>query len=229
MNAISFEKLTIGATAVGLDAATLRAAGAPARLAIGVLEDADVRFCYDGSTPTATSGQLLKAGEPFVLEGESNLARLRFIRTGGTSGVLPITCHDAELTPGKVLQGGVFGRAVAAAEEKALGIQADYANTTDGAQSLLGGVGYDRIVFVQVVVTEVFADGNTTQTVFTIGSGADPDLLMADTVLVDAAAGTRFTFAGLLPSGEVLTVTGTPAAGTGTGEVQVTALAARAL
>lgn len=85
--AMGYESLTVAATAVGLAFAD---AGAAER-ALMTLETGQIRFRYDGVSPTASEGHLMEIGDVFVLEGGGNLAAFEAIRTGGTSGVLKIT------------------------------------------------------------------------------------------------------------------------------------------
>lgn len=55
------------------------------------VETADIRYYYDGSTPTSSNGHLVAAGNSFVLEGRVNTGRALFIRSGGTSATAQIT------------------------------------------------------------------------------------------------------------------------------------------
>lgn len=78
-----YETLTIADTAVAL-------ASVPTTLAksfLGTLETAQVRMRGDGSAPTSSEGELLDVGTRILLS-ESEFANTKFIRTGGTSGVL---------------------------------------------------------------------------------------------------------------------------------------------
>lgn len=116
------------------------------------------------------------------------------------------------------------GAGLAAAITAGLGASANYAKTTDGAQTLAADDASDRVVLGIVTVTEVFADGDGGQTVFTIGETDTANKFMADTVLASAAAGSIFFFAGTLTAAKDLLVTGTPATGTGTGAISVSVL-----
>ena len=77
-------KLTIDATARSLTYGTNRHCR-------GRLETASVRLRYDGTAPTATEGELIEPGDIVTISG-ADLANAQFIRTGGTSGVLPYHC-----------------------------------------------------------------------------------------------------------------------------------------
>lgn len=92
--AVSFEQLTIAATAIGFDQATYLPAGQPVpQRCIGFLETATVRIRVDGTVPTAAIGTLVPIGAKVEVVGQDNIRKFRAIRTGGTSGVLPTTCY----------------------------------------------------------------------------------------------------------------------------------------
>lgn len=84
-----FETLTVAATAVGC---TQSLASLGDRAHFGPLETAQVRWRDDGTAPTASVGKLLEIGQSFEYQGD--LSKIKFIRTGGTSGALPVTYYD---------------------------------------------------------------------------------------------------------------------------------------
>jgi hypothetical protein len=91
---ISFEQLTIGATAGGLAAATVNPSSTPAaQYCAGILEDADVRIRVDGTAPTASVGSLVETGSVVAVSGANAIRQLSAIRTGSTSGVLALNCY----------------------------------------------------------------------------------------------------------------------------------------
>ena len=51
------------------------------------VEDADIRFWYGGSTPTAASGHKLFIGVPISFTKTSEIVELRLISTGGIATV----------------------------------------------------------------------------------------------------------------------------------------------
>lgn len=116
------------------------------------------------------------------------------------------------------------GAGLAAALTAGLGASANYAKTTSGAQTLLASDASARVVLGIIVVSEIFANGDGAQTVFTIGETDTANKYVADTVLVSAASGAIFFFAGTLTANKALLVTGTAATGTGTGAIAVSAL-----
>lgn len=92
----TFESLTVGATAVGLQVATYtpRAGSRKDVRCIMRLETAQIRFLYNGTNPTAAEGTLLEVGDVFTLTGFEYLEDFRAIRTGATSGVLKVSCDS---------------------------------------------------------------------------------------------------------------------------------------
>lgn len=92
MRNVGFETLSVTNTAVGPTAATYSPAGGLSDFAVfGPLETGQIRWRDDGTAPTASVGHLLEIGS--VLEYDGNLAFLQFIRTGGTSGSLPVSYY----------------------------------------------------------------------------------------------------------------------------------------
>lgn len=147
------------------------------------------------------------------------------VKTLSSAPVMSGASIEAETIPASALENGA---GVAALLGAGLGNSANFAKTASGAQTILAANGSgdgDRTVLITVVVTEVFADGDNAQTVFIIGQTGTTNKFMANTVLVDAADGAVFTFAGTLTEQAALLVTCTPAAGTGTGAISVTVLA----
>lgn len=85
--AFGYEALTVADTAVGVTFAQ----ASDAERMIATVETAQVRYRYDGGSPTAADGHLAEVGDVIVIEGSGNITAFRAIRTGGTSGVLRIT------------------------------------------------------------------------------------------------------------------------------------------
>ena len=83
------EEVTVAATAIGLTAVKLATATKPKEVFIQC-ESAQVRYYYDGTTPTASSGFVLNPFDSVRIKGTSNLTNLLFIRTGASSAKL--TC-----------------------------------------------------------------------------------------------------------------------------------------
>jgi hypothetical protein len=92
---VTYESVTVGATAVGLAATTLDPTGRGQMThCTGRLETAQIRFRYDGTDPTASEGTPLEVGDVLEIDSHEDAARLKMIRTGGTSGVLKVHCDQ---------------------------------------------------------------------------------------------------------------------------------------
>ena len=77
------ETLTIGtSTAVGISDS---AKDPELKYALLSVEDADLRFWYDGNDPGSTSGHLLLQNNMIGIEGQNNLRNLKMISAGTTS------------------------------------------------------------------------------------------------------------------------------------------------
>jgi len=83
-NCIDYATLTVGSTAVGLDSASPTLTnGATVKRAVITVETDQVRWRADGTSPTASEGHLLEAGDVLnFLDAnyESVLGDLKFIR-----------------------------------------------------------------------------------------------------------------------------------------------------
>ena len=92
VNYVAFEQITVADTAIGFTTATIIAGGGhmQATRAECRVETAQIRFAYDGSTPTASVGALLEVGDVFVLSGNDLLQSFRAIRTVGSG---QLNCH----------------------------------------------------------------------------------------------------------------------------------------
>ena len=55
------------------------------------LETAEIRYYYDGTQPTSTTGHILAVGQNLVLRGQNQMINFKCIRTGSTSGVITVT------------------------------------------------------------------------------------------------------------------------------------------
>lgn len=89
----TYEQLTVGATAVGISSSTLQPTAQPqVKACQGVNQDAELRYRYDGTDPTSTVGTPLSSTGIIDIVDISTAQRLKFIRTGGTSAKLNISC-----------------------------------------------------------------------------------------------------------------------------------------
>lgn len=90
---VTFEQLTVGATAVGLAPTTLRPTGRPAAVACqAVNSTAALNYRYDGTDPTATVGTTLSSTGILDITDILDAQRIKFIRTTGTSAILNVHC-----------------------------------------------------------------------------------------------------------------------------------------
>jgi hypothetical protein len=62
-----------------------------AKRAFITVEDAQCRYRYDGTAPTATEGHVANVGDVIVLEGYAAIANFQAIRTGTTNIELTTT------------------------------------------------------------------------------------------------------------------------------------------
>jgi len=84
-----YESLTVTDSAVG----TTWASTKTAYKAFMTAETAEMRFRFDGTSPTASEGHLIDDGDTLELYGNANIVNFEAIRTGETSGVLKITYY----------------------------------------------------------------------------------------------------------------------------------------
>mgnify|MGYP001561567028 CR=1 FL=1 len=89
----TFEQLTVATSSIGITTTVLDPAGKPqTQHCEAKLQTAQVRYRWDGTAPTSTVGTPLEAGDILTIDGNDVAKAIRFIRTGGTSGVLNIHC-----------------------------------------------------------------------------------------------------------------------------------------
>lgn len=83
--AIVFESITVADTAIGLTSTNL---DWTKTTAFCTVETSQIRFLYDGTTPTASVGHVANVGDAINLESYEELRNFKAIRTGAASGVL---------------------------------------------------------------------------------------------------------------------------------------------
>ena len=92
---LSFEQVTVAATAVGITATVLQpnGGGSSPQANVGTcrVETAQVRYRVDGALPTATVGTLAEIGDTIALDGADILRLFKAIRTGAVSAVMDCT------------------------------------------------------------------------------------------------------------------------------------------
>lgn len=92
LSAMGHEAVTVAATAIGFTSATITpATGRPAQRAFVTAETAQMRYTYDGTTPTSTVGHILDISDVLVIDGIVNVQNFRAIRTTASSGTIMAT------------------------------------------------------------------------------------------------------------------------------------------
>lgn len=90
----AYEAITVADTAIGFTSSNYMNSNASevrASRAVCTLETAQVRYRYDGGTPTDAVGHVLNANDVVVIMGDDAIKNFKAIRTGGTSGSLKVT------------------------------------------------------------------------------------------------------------------------------------------
>lgn len=88
-DAFNKEILTVSSSAVGLDAAKYNPPnGIAAQKALITVEENDIRYWYDGSTPTGSEGHLGAVGAVIELEGANSLKNFKAIATGADAKLM---------------------------------------------------------------------------------------------------------------------------------------------
>jgi len=87
----AYESITVGTTAVGLTTSVYKSDTGTAARAIITVETDQVRYRYDGTSPTSTEGHLLNATDTLLVVGRGNLDRIRFIRAGADDATIRVS------------------------------------------------------------------------------------------------------------------------------------------
>lgn len=80
--------ITINDTVGGV---AIASATTTAEIAVITVETASIRYEYDGTAPTATTGHLVAAGATFAITGTDAIRAFRAIRATGVNAVLTVT------------------------------------------------------------------------------------------------------------------------------------------
>ncbi len=84
-------------SAKGITSSLLKTSeGLPAGQALISVEAQVVRFRYDGTAPTATTGHVIPAGGSYVVEGVVALRKIRFIDTSAGASTVRVTTSAGE-------------------------------------------------------------------------------------------------------------------------------------
>ena len=90
----TFERIEVGATAVGLSSATTNPTGRTQMNTCSArVELASVRFRDDGTNPTADIGTPLDDNDTLAITGNAVARTIRFIRSSSVSGILSVRCY----------------------------------------------------------------------------------------------------------------------------------------
>ena len=89
--AFAHEALTVSNAVKTLTAATYIVGERYSQAAFITLEDADIRYTYDGTTPSATVGHLLTQGSALTLMGHHDISNFKAYRAGSVDGTIHVT------------------------------------------------------------------------------------------------------------------------------------------
>ena len=81
--ALSHETVTVAGTAIGITSSASE--GVLPHAALITVEGAQISVTVDGTTPTATVGHLVEAGDEITLTDRGEVMNFLAIRTGGTA------------------------------------------------------------------------------------------------------------------------------------------------
>lgn len=98
----TYEQLTVSTSAVNIAAATLVGRAT----CTAVLETAAIRYRTDGTNPTASVGLPLLVGSVLHFSSIEEARSARFIRSGGTDGVLNVECYAVAANVAQAGSGG---------------------------------------------------------------------------------------------------------------------------
>ncbi len=94
--AFGFETITVGSSVSSLTAGTytIDSSGEKAKRAIITIQSAQVRYRYDGTSPTASIGHLCNPFDVITLIGSDNISNFKAIRAGSTDAVISVTYEN---------------------------------------------------------------------------------------------------------------------------------------
>jgi hypothetical protein len=87
----NYEKLTVSNTAIGLTSSAYTSGDKTAQIAFITIETNDVRYTYDGTTPTTSIGHYALAGSAITLFGTHDIQNFRVIRATGSDAAISVT------------------------------------------------------------------------------------------------------------------------------------------
>jgi len=92
--AFDYESLTVSDTAKALTSSKYNPSTRSAAVAFITVEDAQIRFRYDGTDPTSSEGHIADVGDVIKIEGYDNIVNFRAIRTGESDATLRVTYEE---------------------------------------------------------------------------------------------------------------------------------------
>ena|SRR3990167_9045294 len=92
--AFAHESITVTDTAQTFTAATYLTGSEKAKRAIITIESAQIRYTYDGTTPTSSVGHLCNPFDVISLIGSDNITNFRAIRAGSTNAAIKVTYEN---------------------------------------------------------------------------------------------------------------------------------------
>lgn len=92
--AFAHESITVDNTAQAFTAATYLTGGEKAKRAVITIELAQIRYTYDGTTPTSSVGHLCNPFDVITLIGSDNITNFRAIRAGSTNATIKVTYEN---------------------------------------------------------------------------------------------------------------------------------------
>jgi len=92
--AFNYEAVTVSSSAVGLTSTKYNPSGHKAQVAFITVEDAQIRFRYDGTDPTSSEGHIADVGDVIKIEGYDNIANFKAIRTGSSDATIRVTYEE---------------------------------------------------------------------------------------------------------------------------------------
>lgn len=87
----AFEELTISNTAIQLTADTFEDSDGVAKRVVITIQDAQIRWRYDGTNPTTTVGHVSNPFDTIVLQTAGNIKNFRAIRKGSSNAELSVS------------------------------------------------------------------------------------------------------------------------------------------
>jgi len=89
--AIGYESITVSNTVKMFNETNYKSGSDYAKRALITVEDAQIRWRYDGTNPTSSEGHLSNPMDTIVLTGTDNIKNFRVIRKGSTDANIRIT------------------------------------------------------------------------------------------------------------------------------------------